>query len=156
MHIQIYKGYVSHYQEGSSDIQTGTLTITFCVGDPPIKFYSLFMSGKGPLAYGGYVAVAGIPSLVPSFGNVALAYRRLGGAESAHAFNIIMPVMCIICSIIFGLLGLTFKKIDTSDQLFMMALIALGMFGIWRIWSIRKALHMLNQLHDISPRGTGK
>lgn len=148
MRIKIYKGYVSHYKAGVPDVNSGLEKIKFSIGNPPVELSAWSMTGVSPLSYGGYFAVAGIPSMTQPSMNIAIAYRRLRGNDLAHAFNITVPILCMIFAVGVGLLYMTFNKIDMSGQLFLLATTALGMFGIWRILTIRRAFNLLNQLQN--------
>jgi hypothetical protein len=148
MPINIFKGFVADYDNGSSSAGAGAglMVITFAIGNPPVKFWSPFSYGERPFAAGDYVAVAGKRSLVPGVDQVALAYRRLGTSGNAHFLNIGLPSSCIFFGVIGVFGGLFLGPLNASTRSLAGVLLAIGLFGIWRLWSMHTACRMLDKL----------
>lgn len=149
MDIRIYKGYVTASRQAPGYDGLGTLR--FSIGDPVEHFYSLFASWPGPFAGGGHMAVAATASWLPGMGKLALAYRRPGPSQTAHAINMIFPLLCITIAVLSGALAFTFTSMDAGDTGFLLATSAAGLFGLWRLWATARAKRLLNQLTDLDP-----
>lgn len=110
MPIEVFQGFASDYDNGGSRANINAPgIITFSIGDPPVNIGSPFSFGETPFSAGDYVAVVGKRTLVPDAAYVALAYRRLGDAGTAHFLNVAFPGTCIL----FGVLGGVFSGRST-------------------------------------------
>jgi hypothetical protein len=145
MPIEIFKGFVSDYVEGT---QRST-SVSFSVGEPPVRFYSpQFLDAAPPFSAGDYVAVAGKRTLIPGVTHVALAYRRLGDMGSAHFMSVSFPGVCILCGLLGASAAAFLGPLDTATKEFAAALLAVGAFGVRRLWSMRQACRMLDQIES--------
>ena len=145
MPIEIFKGFVSDYVEGTRR----SAAVSFSVGEPPVRFYSpQLLDAVPPFSVGDYVAVAGKRTFVPGVTHVALAYRRLGDMGSAHFMAVSLPGVCILCGLVGASAVAFLGPLDTATKVFVAALLTVGSFGVWRLWSMRQACRMLDQIES--------
>jgi len=154
MTFQIHRGLVSNVDK-TMGFRAGSST--FSLDDPSVIYYSPSPVGGLPLNPGDYVAVAVTRTRVPSAKLVALAYRKLGTAESAHTLNAWWPALCVVlgatAAVLWGTDGVNHLNSLVALLVFASLAWAFGSFaaaGIVRLKLMRSACVVLNALDSLA------